>query len=212
MWNLLSVSLEGDGGKVTVEEGGAIRCYNLVRASSEPVTIEPRWEFPVMPPAAWYCASLHDTTGVLNAGYKHTGIDLNLDRSPWGDVDRGQPVYAITDGVIDKLDWHDKYLACVIVLAAYEGKPLYIRYWHLDNNDAFKSWRVRDRIKAGALVGNIGAYSGGDHLHLDMALDPFEPRWWFTNHTYVRWIDPLPVLKTHLTPDEVDLMVGRRDG
>lgn len=183
-----------------------------MRGHKPPPVSTPRWEFPVVPPEAWYCASLHDTTGKLNNGYGYTGIDLNLDRSPWGDVDRGQHIFAVTDGVIDKLDWHARYLACVLELAEHEGKPLYIRYWHLANDDAFKSWSVGDSVKAGSLIGNIGDYVGGDHLHFDMALDPFEPQWWFTNHPSVRWIDPLEVLKAHLTPSEVDLMVGRRDG
>lgn len=54
-----------------------------------------RWAFPVNDPATWYAAVVHDTTGRKNDGYRHTGIDLNWDVPPHGDVDRGQPIYSV---------------------------------------------------------------------------------------------------------------------
>jgi len=83
-----------------------------------PVGLPVPEEYPkgkVYKPGQYYCATLHDLTGKANGGYKHTGVDLNLAISPYGDVDRGQPVFAVADGEIMALDYSTKYLGCVIL-------------------------------------------------------------------------------------------------
>lgn len=170
------------------------------------------WQFPVgsstYPPPEWYAATLHDQTGALNNGYGHTGIDLNLDHAPWGDIDRGQPVFAVADGILHATDYSAKWLGSIVIEVIHDGAPLWLRYWHLENNTAFRA--VGGVIEAGDLLGHIGNYSGGDHLHFDAALDPFAPHWWFTRHPDVRWVDPVDVLKAHLPSDIVDEMLKRR--
>lgn len=173
------------------------------------------WRFPVgsveYPSSDWYCASWHDLTGKRNNGYGHTGIDLNVDRHPWGDVDRGQPAFAIADGVIYRVGYSQSYLGSVILLVDHERAPLYVRYWHLADDAAFRSFAEGQVVKAGDCLGHIGNYqlgAGGDHLHFDMCTDPFECHWWFTNHR-VRWIDPVPILKAHLDQTQVDAMLER---
>lgn len=190
------------------------------------------------PPPAWYVATFHDLTGKRNSGYAHTGIDLNVARPPYGDVDRGQPVFAVDGGIIYRTGYSPSYLGSVIIKVEYHGEainvqywyldsgevasdvavlepgmPLYIRYWHLDNNDTFKS--LQADVARGQCLGHIGNYklgAGGDHLHFDMCLDPFEPHWWFTKHPTLRWIDPVLMMKWHMGPAIVDLMVSKEHG
>lgn len=211
----VSGALSPAGGKLTLEYEDYALVGEWEWERVEKGVSPTRWEFPVIPPAAWYCATVHDLTGVKNNGYRHSGIDLNLDRSPWGDVDQGQPVFAVHSGAVYRCNYHRNYLGCVIVLGKHKGLPLYTRYWHLADDSVLQNWQEGGTVKPGQVIGHIGNYrlgAGGDHLHFDMALDPFEPCWWHTRHPNVRWIDPIPVLKAHLMPDEVDKMMGRRDG
>ena len=87
--------------------------YAIITAEEDMASIG--WHFPVgtdkYPPEMWYVAVVHDTSpqGVLNPGYggPHTGIDLNVDVRPWGDIDRGLPVWAVADGVVHGT-WHSE--------------------------------------------------------------------------------------------------------
>jgi len=165
------------------------------------------WHFPVgsdeYPIKQWYIATIHDLTGAKNNGYKHTGIDYNVEVPPRGDIDRGQPVWAIADGKIYGT-WHsERNLASVVIQVEHDGMPLFARYWHLARNDAFLGLRPGMKIEAGRCLGLLGNYkTGGDHLHFDMALDAFHPGCWLVPG--VRWVDPVPILKAHLDPDTVD--------
>lgn len=209
----------------------------------QPEPVAEKWQSPVgddtYPSAAWYVAVVHDLTGKANNGYRHTGVDLNLARQPFGDVDRGQPVFCVADGRVYRAAHADNYLGCVIVEVAVDqplntrawtwrngapesepvrlefGASLFVRYWHLENDDALRSLEADRPVAKGQCLGHIGNYKlgdGGDHCHFDMALDPFEPTWWFLYHPEVRWIDPLPVLAQHLGADLVDLMVSKEIG
>lgn len=176
------------------------------------------WAFPVgtseYPPERWYAASLHDMTGVLNDGYAHTGIDLNLDKSPWGDVDRGMPVFSVCPGTLRARGFSASYLGSVIIEGEYDAQPIFFRYWHLADDAVFQAMAVGQMIAAGQQVGSIGNYTlgaGGDHCHFDCALDLFGAHWWFTNHSDVRWIDPVPILRQNLDPAKVDAMLRKGD-
>lgn len=170
----------------------------------EPAT----WAFPVgsvkYPTPLWYCAQYHTWPGVDT----HTGCDLNVGVPPYGDIDRDQPVWACTDGRVHETGYSANWLGVVVILIQHEGKPLWVRYAHLD-------WAsipvgAGDTVYAGDLLGRLGDYGGrkkGDHCHFDMALDPFG--WAYYRTSWVRWIDPVPVLKAHLDPDEVDAMLAR---
>jgi hypothetical protein len=192
----------------------AERLAHALEVDEQPPT---KWAYPVgtaEEAPKWYAACVHDMTGRLNDDYAHTGIDLNLDRRPWGDIDRGMPVFAIANGMIVEHHYSQSYLGSIVYWVEHEGDPLYVRSWHLASDALFNSWSAGDVVEAGQPVGVIGNYQlgrGGDHLHLDCALDPFGPHWWFTNHTDVRWVDPVPILKMHLEADVVDAMLRRGD-
>lgn len=165
------------------------------------------WHFPIgsdkYPPEQWYIATFHDLTGKANNGYEHSGIDYNVEVYPRGDIDRGQPVFAIASGRVYGT-WHsERNLASVVIQVTHQGAPLYVRYWHLARDDTFLSLRPGLPVTVGQTLGHLGSYKpGGDHLHFDMALDPFHPGCWLI--PAVRWIDPVIVLEYHLDPAIVE--------
>lgn len=173
------------------------------------------WAFPVgtaeWPVEAWYVSVFHDLTGARNAGYKHSGIDINLDRWPWGDVERGAPVWAVADGKVLQRGSSAGWLGVVMIEVEHHGLPLQVRYAHLDPERI--QVRAGQAVRAGELLGYLGDWrggDGGDHLHFDMGWNYFAWDWWLT--AKVDWVDPLPVLKEHLDPALVERMVGRNDG
>jgi len=171
------------------------------------------WSFPIgtdkYPVHSWYIATVHDLSGVKNHGYRHSGIDYNLDKSPWGDIDRGLPVWAVADGVVYATWYSERNLGAVVIKVVHEGKPLWVRYWHLAKDDTFKSLWAGIEVRSGQCIGHIGAYRAGDHLHFDMALNEFHPGAWLSPG--VLWVDPVPILKAHLDPKLVDASLRRGD-
>jgi len=171
------------------------------------------WSFPIgsdeYPPEKWYIATVHDLTGKANGGYKHSGIDYNVEVPPRGDIDRGQPVFAIADGTVYGT-WHsERNLASVVIQVSHMDAPLWVRYWHLARDDTFLNLRPGLAVTAGQIIGHLGSYApGGDHLHFDMALDAFHPGCWLV--PAVRWVDPVTVLEYHLDPKivEASLRIG----
>ena len=178
----------------------------------------PDWTYPVgsaeYPTPGWYCACWHDETGARNDGYGHTGIDLNVDRYPWDDVDRGQPVWAVTSGQVYAVGYSINYLGGIVIEIEHEGRPLWMRYWHLEFGKLAWVRLPGDAIQAGDLLGYIGNYhlgQGGDHVHLDVAKQPFQPHWWYPYHRDVHWIDPVPILEAHLDSDVIEAMLTKGD-
>ena len=167
------------------------------------ITEQPHdWAFPIgsaeYPPEQWYCATRHDPTGALNNGYRHTGIDINLDLSPWGDIERtlGLGVYAVADGVVTHVsqNWYGPPM--IVIRHEHEGEPLYTRYAHI-----VPVVTVGDKVTPGKFLGLFADWATGDHLHLDMTRTPYT-REWFTGGM----LDPIDVLKAHLPQDKVDAM------
>ena len=182
---------------------------NGVRFICRPQEEEPQpWHFPVgegdYPPEDWYCATRHDMSGALNGGYRHTGIDLNLDVPPWGDVERalGLSVYAIADGVVTyaTLSWSG--VPMVVIRHGHNGTPLWVRYAHVDFDTVWEGAVV----SAGDRLAGFANWRTGDHLHLDMALDEFTREWM---DPAIRWRNPVPILKAHLDPAIVDAMLRK---
>jgi len=168
------------------------------------------WAFPVgegqYPPEKWYAATVHDPTGAKNNGYKHTGIDLNLDMSPWGDIERtlGLAAYAVADDVVSYVTDNWSGVPMLVIRHEHAGAPLWVRYAHI-----VPTVMVGQVVKAGQTLGGFADYKlgdTGDHLHFDMALDPFT-REWLTPSIY--WVDPVSVLKVHLDLARVDAMLMR---
>jgi len=166
------------------------------------------WAFPVgtkeFPAERWYAATVHDPTGVANGGYKHTGLDLNLDVAPYGDVDFGMPVYAIARGIVSYATNSWSGVPMLVVRHEHNGAPLYARYAHIN------LLVTKDMVvNAGQAIGTIADWKGkdaGDHLHFDMALDPFTTEWLTES---IRWVDPVPVLNAHLDASRVSAMLKR---
>ncbi|MBN2392092.1 MAG: M23 family metallopeptidase [Anaerolineae bacterium] len=166
------------------------------------------WTFPVDDPASWYCATWHDLSGVKNRGYRHSGIDLNLDRAPWGDVERGAAVYAMAAGRVIAATSSSGWLGVVQVQHEHDGAPLWTRYAHLD--PARLEVAAGGEVHAGSVLGYIGDWrggDGGDHLHLDMATTAFYWAAWLSGDA---WVDPVPVLKAHLLETMVEALLAKQ--
>jgi len=164
---------------------------------------------PDHPAEDWYSYTVHDLTGRRNAGYGHTGLDLNARWGGRGNADVGQPVFAVTDGEVVSVGWSDRYCAGIVLRVNHFGVPLYVRYWHLERQTA-SMFSVGDLVSCGANLGHIDVYpSGYAHLHFDMAWQPFEWNWWFTRHPEIEWANPKWVLMQHLDHALVERITER---
>lgn len=172
------------------------------------------WAWPVgtpeHPSEDWYAYTVHDLTGRRNPqNYGHTGLDLNLDIAPHGNVDVGQPVYAVTDGEVVSVGFSERFRGGVVVKVDHFGVDLFVRYWHLTDWTT-ANLGIYTKIAAGQQIGKIDKYPGGyAHCHFDMAWQPFEHNWWWTYHPEVEWANPVYILKAHLDPERVDKMLAR---
>lgn len=186
---------------------------NGVRYVCRPMEEEPSpqpWHFPVgegdYPPERWYCATWHDPTGKRNGGYKHTGIDLNLDVSPWGDVERTLELnaYAIAAGVVTYITSSWSGVPMIVIRHEHDGAWLWVRYAHVGPPAGLMEGSV---VEAGQCLGGFADWpERGDHLHFDMALDPFTREWLDPD---IRWLPPVPVLTDHLPAEEVAKMLRK---
>jgi len=172
----------------------------------------PDWAFPVggaeYPVNLWYAASFHTWSKRNPDG--HTGLDLNVQVGGRGGIDEGQPVYAIADGVVEQVGNSAGWLGVVILhIEDVGGVPLYVRYAHLNAKTIPVS--AGQYVIAGSTLGYLGDYRNAAghkaaHLHLDAALNHFA--WNVYRAPEIAWVDPLPILKAHLDPALVDLMVS----
>lgn len=88
----------------------------------------------------------------------HPGLDIS--------ADRGSPVYATADGVVQQAAYSGGYGNLIVV---DHGYGLETRYGHLS---AYKV-KVGDRIKRGDVIGLVGATgrSTGSHLHYEVRVN-----------------------------------------
>jgi murein DD-endopeptidase MepM/ murein hydrolase activator NlpD len=209
------ISLLLPAATVRLQEGKVVA---IDAPGSEAPPVEPeRWAFPVgseqYPLEQWYCAQYHTyDPGPPPSG--HTGLDLNVQVGGKGDVDRGQEVFAIAEGVVTSAGYSNEHtgdwLGCVVIRVIHAGRFLWVRYGHLAREEMTREGQVVD---AGDRLGALGNYTGGaggDHLHLDAALDAFEWNWYRSNS--IRWVDPLPILRAHLDGGLVDRMLADEGG
>jgi len=194
----------------------------LMKLDAGETTTQP-WRLPVgndeHPSSGWYVYTRHDLTGRRNShinNYAHTGIDLNGDwRNPEtgefrGNVDIGQPVFAVADGEIVSVGFSDRFRGGVVLKVDHFGVPLYVRYWHIGFPAGHNWFTVGETVEVGQQLGAIDEYPNGyAHLHFDMAWQPFKAHWWFTKHKEIEWANPVYILKTHCQPLEVDAMVEK---
>ena len=180
--------------------------YGLIAAGWKDAAPD-AWAFPVgegqYPPARWYAATVHDMTGALNNGYKHTGLDLNLDISPRGDIERtfGLSVYSIANGIVTYITQNWSGVPMIVVRYNHADQPLWVRYAHI-----IPVVLLGQSVKAGQSLGAFADWKTGDHLHFDMATSEFDREWLAPS---VAWVDPVPILKAHLDDLRVDAMLER---
>jgi murein DD-endopeptidase MepM/ murein hydrolase activator NlpD len=86
----------------------------------------------------------------------HTGIDIS--------ADRGDPVFATGDGVIDAAGWNGDYGNMVVI--NHNDVGFVTRYAHLSSF----SVRPGDRVVKGQVIGLVGSTgrSTGSHLHYEL--------------------------------------------
>ncbi|GAG19471.1 unnamed protein product, partial [marine sediment metagenome] len=113
----------------------------------------------------------------------------------------GLAIYAVAEGCVtfSKDDWYGNPM--IVVEHRHDDAPLYARYAHI-----VPIVSKGDDVKAGQKLGAFANWRTGDHLHFDMALDKFTIGWFTAG---VRWVNPVPILKAHLLPDDVDAMMER---
>lgn len=195
-----------------VQNGRVIARIAARAHDPEPPSTNDAWVLPVgtaqYPAVKWgvrgYTHDLRTTSENPNRRngkpWPHTGYDINLDVAPYGDIERGMPVVSIAHGVVHYVTDEWSGVGLCVVCHIHDGAPLYVRYAHITVHV-----RAGDIVEAGQVIGIIADYPNeGDHLHFDMALDPFMREWITSN---VRWIDPAPILRAHIDPALVDAML-----
>lgn len=134
----------------------------------------------------WYFASEHTSS--------HSGLDINLRKSPRGDVELGYPVYATCAGMVVFAGYAggNRWGNLVVTMSIANGWMLFWRYAHLqdvftDTGEVF--------VPAGHQIGTIGKGANNRyyaHLHLDCWRGGMTvPEAWFDRR--VTWLDPLDV-------------------
>lgn len=192
--------------QLDVRIGDQIVARIVARATPpEPPVMDEDWVLPVgtpqYPVEKWgvrgYTHDLRTTDENPNRRngkpWPHSGYDINLDVAPYGDIERGFPVVAMAHGIVHYVteDWSG--VGMCVIIHFHEDWPLYVRYAHIT-----VAVKAGDIVESGQVIGTIADYPNeGDHLHLDMALDPFT-REWVT--PVIRWIDPAEILKAHIDP------------
>lgn len=88
----------------------------------------------------------------------HTGIDIS--------TDKGQPVYATADGIVESAGWNGDYGNMVVI---NHGFGLVTRYAHLSGFAA----RPGQRVDRGRVIGFVGATgrATGPHLHYEILVN-----------------------------------------
>lgn len=169
-------------------EDGVIAFYpSLGDLSGDPTVVVDAYKAPVTPPAEnWYFANVHTKA--------HSGLDINLNRSPWGDVDLGEPVFSCCNGIVvfSGMTRGTSWGRMVIVCGVEAGYGLlFWRYAHLQDVMA----RPGQIVRPGQQIGTIGkGYNDRywAHLHLDAWRGQMiAPETWLAS--WVDWVDPLSV-------------------
>lgn len=103
----------------------------------------------------------------FRGGYVHQGFDINKPTT-YCDMDKGEPVYSITDGKVEAVD--EVRGGGVLVFSETPNGNRFIRYGHTQNILV----KVGDTVKSGQRIASIGNVFGGNkicaHLHLDVRL------------------------------------------
>ena len=164
-------------------------------------TFEQASHFPVgtdeYPPKYWYVPPTQLFTNT------HFGMDLNLDISPWGDVERGFPIYSVLDGTVYYAtdDWSG--VGMCVIEHELDGETFFAQYAHVD-----LAVVETEQVVAGQIIGTIANWvkgDGGDHLHFGVSTRP-------VTYQYNSWdyfIDPVEWLKRFIPAELVDASIKK---
>jgi len=164
-------------------------------------TFEQASHFPVgtdeYPPKYWYVPPTQLFTNT------HFGMDLNLDISPWGDVERGFPIYSVLDGTVYYAtdDWSG--VGMCVIEHELDGETFFAQYAHVD-----LAVVETEQVVAGQIIGTIANWvkgDGGDHLHFGVSTRP-------VTYEYSSWdyfIDPVEWLKRFISAELVDASIKK---
>ena len=173
--------------------GTQVEFYSFTQNSHFPVGTD---EYP---PEDWYVPTSQLFTPA------HFGIDLNLDVAPYGDVERGFPIYAVLDGVVTYTtdNWSGVGMCIIEHELIEEATVYYAQYAHVD-----LMVNEGECVSAGTVIGRIANWTGGDggdHLHFGVSTEPVERE--YAGWPY--WIDPVEWLKRFISPEIVDASIAR---
>lgn len=159
------------------------RLAETIKPSFDPLRVT-GYTLPVAGDAnEWYLASVHKPP-------RHYGLDINLNKAPYGDVELGYPVLATCNGVVVYAQeapgayWGN----LVVVQSVDDDGLLHWRYAHLQEIRTYEGAYVL----AGDEIGTIGKGKNDRydaHLHLDPWRGPMLTPGAYGGKT--RWIDPL---------------------
>jgi len=116
----------------------------------------------------WLDSGCKGIPGGYFSGEYHIGVDIFGD----GDGEEnafGDPVYAISDGVLYDVSpngWGDDNVGILILHETSDGTPFIALYGHLVSE--FERGEKAE-IKAGQIIGTIGKWNGEDHLHFGIS-------------------------------------------
>lgn len=162
--------------------------------------------FPVgtddFPPQYWYVPASQ------RFSQAHPGIDINLDVAPWGDVERGFPVYAIARGEVYYVTSNWSGVGMCVVEHRFADVPYWVMYAHIDTDGL----GFGQQVEGGQMLGRIANWTGGDggdHLHFGVSTKPVTREF----AGFSGWIDPVPFLKdvAKLDPILVEAMLTKGD-
>lgn len=115
-------------------------------------------------PGDWIDANPYGNRYWLRDRYAyHTGADLNLNKPRW-DMDRGQPVYSIANGVVTYAGHLSENWGNVVVI---RHGDVFARYAAL----GIILVKEGDFVEIGQQIGTVGQHRGGEpyHLHFDIS-------------------------------------------
>lgn len=127
---------------------------------------------------------------VVPPGYWHTGVDLNGPGG--GNSDYGQPIHAMTDGVVVEARVFGGSWGRVVVIW-HPGPRVWTRSAHLSRIDV----KPGQAVQAGQQIGLMGAMPTGGfaHLHFDVIYRQ-PPSWEY----FPRWADKSDITRYFVDP------------
>jgi len=130
----------------------------------------------------------------------HTGEDWNASRPPRGDVDLGDPIYAVANGLVKTADYFVPSWGNVIVIEheMADGSRCWSQYAHCQQMKV----REGDEVRRGQKIGTIGKGAGNRwpaHLHFEIRVKDVKPNAWGWSRDQVleRYAHPTNFIKAN---------------